>query len=421
MLAIPAIAVLVLALLSALEQLREFQHSVQTKQIISLVTKIDSVAHQLAKERGITQSAMSHEGKSTQQAILSARSETDIVVADLNQLIKTEGQVLLSSDDQERVAEIQYHLNRRHEIRNDIENRDNDHNSFFRYSEINAFLLDLEQRLAVTIDDIDMLKQTSAMAALLWMKERAGQERGLVAALLAGRSVSVENYSLIKGYIVEQETASNDFLRNASDSQRTRFLQVMGEVENLRFHKMRTFIEPRTLEWTTVIDPLVWFQTATDRIEGIRSVATDVGNDVRQQATDRYNQARAELIILLSLFCILLGGSLLISYLIGRKLALEITSSAEVIRDIERTGDLSLRLEIQNDDEVGKMSRAVNSLCDSLERAVSDVNRVVTALAKGDFSQKIEGDYKGEINRLKKGVNGAVDTVRRFHDFGNKK
>jgi len=420
MLAIPAMAILVLVARGALEQNQVLQHSVHAKQIIELVSKIDRVAHQLAKERGITENSVSKEANNYQQMLSSARSETDIAVAHLEQFIKIEEFTLLNSDNQERIAEIDEYLNKRHSIRIEIENRGDIQDSFFRYSAINAFLLDIVQRLAVTVDDREMLKQTSAMATLLWMKELAGQERGLVTAILAEQTVSIENYILIKGYVIEQATASNDFIRNASDKQRTRFLQLMGEVESPQFNTMRDIIEPRMIELRTVIDPQVWFETATIRIDGIKDIAVLVADDISQLAADRYRRVKRELMVLMFSFLLLLGGPLLISYLMGRRLALEITRSANRIREIERAGDLSLRLEIKNLDEVGRMGNAVNRLCESLERAVSDVNRVVGAMAKGDFSQKIDREYKGELNNLKKGVNAAVDRVNRFHKFSRK-
>lgn len=417
MLAIPAMAILILVFLGALEQNKTLQYSAQAKQIIELVNKIDKVAHQLAKERGVTGSSLSREDDDYQQQLSSARSETDDAIAHLDQFLKIEVLAFLSSDNQERIAEIQGHLNRRHSIRHNVWNEGDTQNIFFQFSDINTFLLDLEMRLAVTIDDRDMLKQTRSHCALLLMKERAGQERGLVAAILAGRHLSVENYSLIMGYVVEQVTASNDFLRNASDKHRARFVQLMAEVENPQFRKMRDAFQSRVIELQTVIDPQTWFQTATVRIDGIRDIAVLVADDISQLAADRYRQVKRDVIVLMFLSLSLLGGALLIIYLMGRGLALNITRSANRIQEIEKAGDLSLRLEIKNLDEVGKMGKAVNRLCDTLERAVSDVNRVVSAMAKGDFSQKIDCEYKGEINKLKNGINAAVDRVNRFHEF----
>ena len=47
-----------------------------------------------------------------------------------------------------------------------------------------------------------------------------------------------------------------------------------------------------------------------------------------------------------------------------------------------------------------------------LSRAISEVSRVMSAQAKGDLSQEIQGDFSGQLGELKKNVNSATHQLR---------
>src|SRR5437762_1780358 len=56
----------------------------------------------------------------------------------------------------------------------------------------------------------------------------------------------------------------------------------------------------------------------------------------------------------------------------------------------------------------------VNGLANNLTAQVRNIAKVSTAVAKGDLSQKITVDAKGEILELKETINTMVDTLRSF-------
>jgi HAMP domain-containing protein len=58
----------------------------------------------------------------------------------------------------------------------------------------------------------------------------------------------------------------------------------------------------------------------------------------------------------------------------------------------------------------------VNFMADNLTSQVRNIAQVATAVAKGDLSQKITVDAKGEILELKSTVNTMVDQLSSFAD-----
>ncbi|MBT3436020.1 MAG: HAMP domain-containing protein [Oceanospirillaceae bacterium] len=106
---------------------------------------------------------------------------------------------------------------------------------------------------------------------------------------------------------------------------------------------------------------------------------------------------------------------LLAAYYISRVFALPICYIAGQVGRIEKSSDFSMRLEyIPSDkDEAGQAAHAVNRLMDSLQAALSESNRVVGDVAKGQFDSRIEEEFKGDLLTLKQGINDSAASVQR--------
>ena len=82
---------------------------------------------------------------------------------------------------------------------------------------------------------------------------------------------------------------------------------------------------------------------------------------------------------------------------------------AALTRRVVETGDLSLRLEVRGNDEVGRSTTAVNHLLESMQVANQEVGDVIHAIANGNFDERVNADLKGDLGLLKQGVNqGAI-------------
>jgi methyl-accepting chemotaxis protein len=80
-------------------------------------------------------------------------------------------------------------------------------------------------------------------------------------------------------------------------------------------------------------------------------------------------------------------------------------------------GDFSVKMDLTGKAGYTKeLSDLLNSLSNVSETGLNDVTRVATALANGDLSQKITGDYAGVFDRTKNGVNGTVDALTKIVD-----
>lgn len=82
-----------------------------------------------------------------------------------------------------------------------------------------------------------------------------------------------------------------------------------------------------------------------------------------------------------------------------------------ITSNILKTGNFSLQVPVKSEDEVGHTAKAINELLQNISSALNDAIHSVQSIAKGDFSQKINGQYSGDLLTLKDGINGSVDNI----------
>ncbi|MGK5628738.1 HAMP domain-containing protein [Streptomyces sp. URMC 123] len=88
-----------------------------------------------------------------------------------------------------------------------------------------------------------------------------------------------------------------------------------------------------------------------------------------------------------------------------------------VAREVGTEGRLGGQAEVPGVDGTWKdLTDSVNAMAGNLTTQVRDIAQVATAVAKGDLSQKITVDARGEIHELKNTINTMVDELSSFAD-----
>ncbi|MFZ2406533.1 MAG: methyl-accepting chemotaxis protein [Methylobacter sp.] len=76
-------------------------------------------------------------------------------------------------------------------------------------------------------------------------------------------------------------------------------------------------------------------------------------------------------------------------------------------------GDFSKKIDVDGKAGYSKtLSELLNQLSNVTETGINDVVRVANALAKGDLTQTIDRDYPGSFGAMKTGVNGSVENLK---------
>ncbi|WP_319379747.1 methyl-accepting chemotaxis protein [Thiomicrorhabdus sp.] len=134
-------------------------------------------------------------------------------------------------------------------------------------------------------------------------------------------------------------------------------------------------------------------------------------NSEYMEPIEHAEYAAWEQLIVLSLGIIML--SLVIVYTVIRQVIRPLESMQEQTAEILSSGNFSLRIPNSSKDEVGQTAHAINTLLSQVSVALDEANDSVAAMAKGDFTQCIRGEYQGDLLALKTGVNQSIDTIQK--------
>jgi methyl-accepting chemotaxis protein len=107
----------------------------------------------------------------------------------------------------------------------------------------------------------------------------------------------------------------------------------------------------------------------------------------------------------------LIGGFVL-AYSIIQSITRPLTEMQKIASNIQSKGDLSLRIKVEQSDEVGQTASALNRMIEAQQSAVNEVNQVVTALAAGNFSPRVHANLNGDLANMKNAVNNSVDAIQ---------
>lgn len=143
-------------------------------------------------------------------------------------------------------------------------------------------------------------------------------------------------------------------------------------------------------------------QNLTDQVREIASVTTAVAHGDLTQKIER--PAQGEILQLQQTI------NTMVDQL--RTFAAEVT---RVARDVGTEGILGGQAEIEGVKGMwNTLTVNVNAMANNLTTQVRDLAMVTTAVAKGDLTQKVKAECKGEIFELKSTINSMVDQLQQF-------
>lgn len=112
----------------------------------------------------------------------------------------------------------------------------------------------------------------------------------------------------------------------------------------------------------------------------------------------------------LFVFIWLLIAFFTIKFILGRSFK-PLLSMQSTVSEIQLNGDLSLRVDIQANDEIGQAAKSINEMISMVESVLNESNQVMDAVSNGDFKQRVAKSYNGGFELLKDSVNASVESV----------
>ncbi len=149
----------------------------------------------------------------------------------------------------------------------------------------------------------------------------------------------------------------------------------------------------------------------TDEIDVI---VAEIEKLVDARAADLERHAKRRQLALACVAVLTLGGAVVLAVWLARRIAVPLVTAADRLA-AAAAGDLTLRLEVDSDDETGRIADAANHLLDALENAITEISHSSLALAAAadqlsQTSQAI-GSAAEETSSQAQVVAGAADQI----------
>ncbi len=110
-----------------------------------------------------------------------------------------------------------------------------------------------------------------------------------------------------------------------------------------------------------------------------------------------------------SIVVLAIAGGL--GWFIARTLAAPIRKLSAAVRELSSRNDFSIRVDVEDDDEVATVATALNQLLGAIHRALTELSDVTEAIGNGDLTSEMKGEYRGDLATIKTRLNHTQESL----------
>ncbi|KFZ38450.1 chemotaxis protein [Shewanella mangrovi] len=374
---------------------RNVTNALTTKRVIALsnLVKVNSnLVHELQKERGMSAGFLGSKGTSFATAIPGQRKLTDTQADDFSRYIAEHD---FPPEINSRISDIRNELSKLSNIRQQVSALQiSVPEEVAYYTNLNSELLSVVDLVVKTGENKGIAVESAAFSAFLQMKERAGIERAVLSSTFGQAGFKTGMFTRFITLVSEQNSFQSRFLALAPASELSQYQQLLQDPKIAAVENFREIAKTQNADEIAAQSAEKWFAASTARIELLRKFEMVLQQNLIDNTQHYYQQllSRAWIegcAIVLSLLAIVI-----ISYLIIYNMLSRLKLLHNGIMHTKTEFDMTTRLKLQGDDELGHIAAAINSMLGDFDKVISTVrnNAHSLNLAVGQmnsFSQQL--------------------------------
>ena len=373
------------------------------------VGKLSRLVHELQRERGLSSAFLSSKGAQMRPELGEQRKQTDAeraiahpVLSDLRQT-GAAGLASAAQASQEILAQLD-------QRRVDIDGQAITAPVAVGYlTDVIGRLISVAKGVSQYSADDDISKSIAAYANLIEGKERAGQERAVVAGGVAAGRFEPQAYLRAAGLAAAQESFFGSFRAVATPKAKALFDTAMAGPAIDKFGAMRKTVEQGGLAGDfKSLDSKSWFDAATARIDLLKTVEDGLAAELSALMSSRKDEATISLGIVAGLMLIALSAGSLAVFAMARSITTPINVLAAAMTRLAK-GELELQADATDrGDEIGVMARAVHVFRENMVRtaelaareAEAVNHRAARAARVGELTGRFQDDIAAVIDQV---------------------
>ncbi|MBK1717861.1 nitrate- and nitrite sensing domain-containing protein [Thiocystis violacea] len=415
---VPILALLALTLFGTARLIAEIQQVRHAEGVASVVVALGEVAHELQKERGMSAGFLSSKGVKFADRLPGQRQASDTGIAGLESALSGVDLATMAPEYQRLLGQSREGLSQLPDFRQRIDQLQvPPPASFQEYSRLIADLLEVATRSSNELPDAAIARLANAKTALLYLKERNGQERAILSGAFSAGRITPANYDILLTLLSDQA----NFLRLTKSfalPEQTALLESklsqpvvkdVGEVERM--------VKETGADREIFYPPEVWFDQITQKIDLLRDVEQQFSQDIATAVAVSARQAMTAL----SGFASLIGLTLLLTLWLGvsivrgilKQMGGEPAFAVQVAHDIAK-GRLDNEIPVKSGDSVSllasmkHMQQQLHERIETERRLAAESRRIQSALDKASTNMMV-ADNDGRIIYM----NAAVTRMMR--------
>ncbi|MBT3134251.1 nitrate- and nitrite sensing domain-containing protein [Alteromonas sp. ALT199] len=330
----------------------------QDKRIVTLVSAVERVAHHHAVERGLTAGFLGNPSPDAKQKVLGQRKNADQAFQNLKSIYNEKWPEDLGIDA--LLQPLMSVETKKASIREAVDAL-NGADAFSYYSELNKRALNAANAFTILLSDKNAKQHLLQGLTLAGLKERLGQRRGKINAVLAKRSINlntrveVNSYSDDVVYLTEKLTLGlkrefkSEFVNSISSSLSTQVESIAADVVST------------DVDFSSLPDNSEWFRLATAQIGQVAKILSSIFETAMQNSNNNVASANASLTFIVAMIVVVFLFIVLIYRVLIGIITKQLTVLVSNLDKIAQKGDLTIDVSMSTSNELGEISRSVNT------------------------------------------------------------
>jgi two-component system chemotaxis sensor kinase CheA len=232
------------------------------------------------------------------------------------------------------------------------------------YSTASGQLVDAIAALPELSDDGEMLRNLSAMVALLELEERASSEQAIVGYAAARGEFAPGDYKALVTTTTEEEVYRQAFRTSASDDLRQALEQARA-----KGHAAREMLDAclSSTEDTVSLDPQSWNDAQGASLGELRGVERILLGRIETAAAGKGAELKKTTRLSLGVSLAVLVLSVAMAVFVGRGVQGSVGALADAARRVRASRDFSVRARKVSDDELGDLTETFNDMLSGIQ------------------------------------------------------
>ena len=382
--AVPIVFILFFGINGAWQKYAAYQQLERAQTQVDLVVGLGEVVHELQKERGMSAGFISSKGSKFADKLPAQQKLSDEKISQLRQIMARIDRSFVEQRYIKLLEAVGEPLDELAKKRAQISSLAlAPSESFLFYSDLITQLLEVTVRTGNQMPSSKLSRLSNSKQALLYLKERSGQERALLTGGFSSGRLTPAQFNTFLSLVSDQINFQRIAISYATPEQEKLLHDKLSEPAAKEIESIEQMVKDKGANTELVYSAEDWFTKITAKIDLLRLVEESYSSDIQNEIQTNMAESRHALWFYLIILAISLGLTFWICIQIVRNLVGTIGGepeyAAQIAHKIAR-GDLSGDVVLQPNDTSSLLS-AMKKMQDGLREIVEQVIEATIQLA----------------------------------------